>query len=192
MKYTTTELLLFAVTIFFSATSFAHHNTNTEFGWFEEPTLTFQGKIVRVSWGNPHVAIDVESLGGEIPAGEKLRLLSHPINVMDTHGLPGDDYVVGQTLRVTGWRHRGGQPLIWLRALQVEDGPNKSFMRYSDMQDIANGVLEEKQIVPAANVNGSSPARAGTEAVAKLKAMGLIDADGLMIWPANQETTGLE
>jgi hypothetical protein len=38
-------------------------------------------------------------------------------------------------------------------------------------------------IVPAANLNGSAPERAGAETVEKLRAMGLLDANGLMIWP---------
>ena len=64
---------------------YAHHNTNTEFAWFDTPAVTFEGKIVRIAWGNPHVSIDVESTGGDIPAGEKWRLVSHPINITVQH-----------------------------------------------------------------------------------------------------------
>jgi hypothetical protein len=38
-------------------------------------------------------------------------------------------------------------------------------------------------IQPAANLNGSPPERAGADTVARLEAMGLIDDEGLMIWP---------
>jgi hypothetical protein len=38
-------------------------------------------------------------------------------------------------------------------------------------------------IVPAANLNGSPPERAGPETVSKLSEMGLLDEDGMMIWP---------
>jgi hypothetical protein len=38
-------------------------------------------------------------------------------------------------------------------------------------------------IKPAANLNGSPPERAGLETVEKLREMGLIDADGRMVWP---------
>jgi hypothetical protein len=44
-------------------------------------------------------------------------------------------------------------------------------------------VFESLHIQPAANLNGSPPARAGAETVAKLEEMGLIDESGLMIWP---------
>jgi hypothetical protein len=39
-------------------------------------------------------------------------------------------------------------------------------------------------IVPAANLSGSPSARAGEAYVAKLREMGLLDADDNMIWPA--------
>ena len=76
-----------------------------------------------------------------------------------------------------------GAPQIWPRAIQVNDGPMKSNLRFTDMIDIAKGVFESMHIQPAANLNGSPPARAGEETVAKLKQLGLIDEKGLMIWP---------
>jgi len=51
------------------------------------------------------------------------------------------------------------------------------------MIDIAKGVFEDMNIVPAANLNGSPPERAGADTVRKLAEMGLLDDDGLMIWP---------
>jgi hypothetical protein len=42
-------------------------------------------------------------------------------------------------------------------------------------------------IVPAANLNGSPPERAGADTVAKLAEMGLLDDKGLMIWPPPAE-----
>ena len=59
----------------------------------------------------------------------------------------------------------------------------KSNLRFTDMIDIAKGTFAEMGIRPAANLNGSPPERAGPETVAKLREMGLIDQDGLMIWP---------
>jgi hypothetical protein len=51
------------------------------------------------------------------------------------------------------------------------------------MIDIAEGRFETMGIKPAANLNGSPPERAGLETVEKLREMGLIDADGRMVWP---------
>jgi hypothetical protein len=171
---------LFSLTIFLLPFSslYAHHNTHSEFGWFDTPTMSFEGKIVKIAWGNPHVAIDVEN-----SVGEKWRLVSHPINVTNTHGFKKEQFAVGDTLKVIGWKHLRGKPLIWLRAIQNGDGPMLSIMRFSDMQDIANGTLEQLNITPAASLAGSSPQRAGPEAVKKLGEMGLLDDEGLVIWP---------
>ena len=73
--------------------------------------------------------------------------------------------------------------MIWPRAIQVNDGPMRSNLRFTDMIDIAKGVFENMNIVPAANLNGSAPQRAGAETVERLAEMGLLDADGMMIWP---------
>ena len=73
--------------------------------------------------------------------------------------------------------------MIWPRAIQINDGPMKSNLRFTDMIDIAKGTFEDMGIQPAANLNGSPPQRAGADTVAKLEEMGLINEDGLMIWP---------
>jgi hypothetical protein len=44
-------------------------------------------------------------------------------------------------------------------------------------------VFEDMNIVPAANLNGSAPERAGADTVEKLREMGLLDEKGMMIWP---------
>ena len=64
---------------------------------------------------------------------------------------------------------------LWPRALQVNDGPMKSNLRYTDMIDIGNGTFAALGIQPAANLNGSAPIRAGTATVKKLGEMGLLD-----------------
>ena len=163
----------------------AHHNTQTEFGWFDEETKYAEGEIKRIRWGNPHVMVDVEitSSEGDFTAGESWRLISHPVAIMTAHGFDGSEFAVGDSLKFHGHAHLRDHPLLWLRAVQVNDGPMRSSMRFNDMIDIANGVFEAKNMLPAANTSGSPPGRAGAENVEKLRAMGLIDDDGLMIWP---------
>ncbi len=51
------------------------------------------------------------------------------------------------------------------------------------MIDIASGVFDSLDIIAPLNLNGSPSARAGEETVKKLGEMGLLDDDGLMIWP---------
>lgn len=80
----------------------AHHNTQAEFGAFGSESTYIEANIVRISWGNPHVMINVEATGGELPVGERLRLVSHPINIAYDHGFVAADFAVGDCLRIYG------------------------------------------------------------------------------------------
>ncbi len=166
------------------AAVFGHHNTQSEFGAFDTDTVYVEGTISRVVWGNPHIAIEMVVTGGAIPAGEKWRVASHPVSVQVAHGFAKEDFAEGDTIRVHGWKHLRGLPQVWPRALQINDGPMRSNMRFTDMIDIAKGTFASMNMVPAANLNGSPSARAGEEYVGKLREMGLLDAEGNMIWPA--------
>ncbi|HEX7082393.1 MAG TPA: DUF6152 family protein [Gammaproteobacteria bacterium] len=166
-----------------AAAAEAHHDSQAEFGPFGSPTIYVEGRIVRINWANPHISIDMETTGGELPAGQKWRIVSHPIRIMEEYGFKREDFEVGDTLKLLAWTHVRGQPLIWPRAIQVNDGPLRSNLRFTDMIDIANGVFESLHIQPAANLNGSPAGRAGPETVSKLEAMGLLDEQGRMIWP---------
>jgi len=161
----------------------AHHNSQAEFGAFGSNTIAVEGTIVNVNWANPHISIDIRTTGGELPAGQNWRLVSHPVQIMNEYGFVREEFNVGDRVKLLGWKNVRGAPQIWPRAIQVNDGPMKSNLRFTDMIDIAKGVFESMHIQPAANLNGSPPARAGEETVAKLKEMGLIDEKGLMIWP---------
>ena len=173
-------VVLFAVA---TSTSRAHHNSQAEYGPFGSETMNVEGTIVNIRWANPHVSFDMETTGGDIPAGEKWRFESHPINIMIAYGFAREDFDVGDNVTIIGWKSLRGAPMIWPRAVQVNDGPMRSNLRFTDMIDIANGVFVDMNIVPAANLNGSPPERSGPESVRKLSEMGLLDDDGLMIWP---------
>ena len=161
----------------------AHPNTQAEFAAFGAPTIYVEGTIVDIHWANPHIGIDMQTTGGEVPAGQKWRLLSHPIRIMQDYGFAKEDFAVGDIVKLHGWTHNRNQPLMWPRAIQINDGPMRSNLRFTDMIDIANDVFEEKNFQPPANLNGSPPQRDGAEVVEKLREMGLLDEDGLMIWP---------
>jgi len=175
--------LLFTLTVLTSAGLQAHHNSQAEFGPFGSATITVERTIVDIDWANPHIGIDIQTTGGDLPAGKNWRLVSHPVQIMIDYGFQREEFAVGDHVKVIGWTNLRGAPQIWPRAIQVNDGPMKSNLRFTDMIDIAKGVFESMNIQPAANLNGSPPQRSGSETVAKLNEMGLIDADGLMIWP---------
>jgi hypothetical protein len=168
---------------FGTAALHAHHNSQAEYGPFGSQTMYVEGEILRVNWSNPHVAFDMVTTGGDIPAGENWRFESHPIRIMIAYGFEREEFNVGDQVRIIGWKNVRGAPMIWPRAIQINDGPMKSNLRFTDMIDIAKGTFADMGIVPAANLNGSPPQRAGEETVARLAEMGLLDEEGLMIWP---------
>ncbi len=161
----------------------AHHNSEAEYGAFASGTVYVEGRIVAIRWSNPHIGIDIVTTGGELPAGRHWRLESHPTRIMEQYGFKQADFAIGDRVKLFAWKNVRNQPLMWPRAIQVNDGPMRSNLRFRDMIDIANGTFASEHIQPAANLNGSAPERAGAETVKKLRAMGLIDERGLMIWP---------
>jgi hypothetical protein len=183
LKGAAPKLLIAAALALQAAGAHAHHNSQAEFGAFGSKTIAVEGTIVNINWANPHISIDIRTTGGELPAGQNWRLVSHPVQIMNEYGFVREEFAVGDHVRLLGWKNVRGAPQIWPRAIQVNDGPLKSNLRFTDMIDIAKGTFESLHIQPAANLNGSPPARAGEDTVAKLKAMGLIDEKGLMIWP---------
>lgn len=180
-------ILLFSLLSTIATTiSFAHHNTQSEYGAFDSQTVYVEGTIGRVHWGNPHIAIDLTVTGGDLPAGEEWRVNSHPIQIQIDHGFGKEDFITGKPLKLWAWKNLHGDPTLWPRAMQIEGGPMQSNMRFTDMIDIAKGTFASLNIVPAANLNGSPSARAGETYVAKLREMGLLDAEDRMMWPAPQ------
>ena len=163
------------------APALGHHNSQAEFGPFASPTIYVEGRIVKVNWANPHVSFDIETTGGEIPAGQHWRLESHPIRIMEEYGFKQSDFNVGDTVKLRTWTHVRKQPLMWPRDISINGGPLRSNLRFTDMIDIANGTFASLGIEAPLNLNGSPPERAGAEVVAKLREMGLLDENGLMI-----------
>jgi hypothetical protein len=176
---------MFVLTVAFLAavSASAHHSSQAEFGPFASPTTDVEARIVAINWGNPHISMDLAITGGTLPVGEHWRLVTHPVRIMEEYGFQRGDFAVGDTLKLKTWLHVRKQPLMWPRAIQVNDGPMRSNLRFTDMIDIASGVFDSLDIVAPLNLNGSPPARAGDETVKKLAEMGLLDANGLMIWP---------
>ena len=164
----------------------AHHNTQAEYGPFGSDFITVDGTVTDIRWGNPHVQIEIGVTGGDLPEseiGKTWVVNSHPINVMIAYGFQKEEFAVGDRLHLLTWRHVRGINHLWPRAIQVNDGPLKSNLRYTDMIDIAEGTFTALGITPAANLNGSSPQRSGAATVRRLREQGFLDAEGNMVWP---------
>jgi len=183
MKKTVIFLSLLAL---FSLQGMAHHNTQAEYGAFGSEFITVDGIIRDIHWANPHIQVSLEVTGGGLPASETGKtwvMNSHPINIMIAYGFTKEEFQIGDRVHLLTWRHVRGINHLWPRAIQVNDGPLKSNLRYTDMIDIADGSFDALGITPAANLNGSSPQRSGLETVRKLEDLGYLDAEGNMIWP---------
>ncbi len=68
--------------ILVAAPVWAHHSVPAEYGSSAIPTHYIEGQIKSVTWGNPHIFLNITTTGGEISPGENWRLTTHPINVM--------------------------------------------------------------------------------------------------------------
>lgn len=188
MRIVASIITLFTA-ILCSSAGWAHHNTQAEYGPFGSNFIRVEGTVTDIKWGNPHVAFQITVTGGDLPAdqiGQTWQVNSHPINVMLAYGFTKEEFAVGDKLSLLTWRHVRSTKHLWPRAIQVNDRPMKSNLRYTDMIDIANGTFAALNIEPAANLNGSAPIRAGADTVEKLGAMGLLDSEGNMIWPPRQ------
>ena len=166
-----------------SSMGWAHHNTQSEFGAFTSGTTYVEGIIESVQWGNPHIMLQIEITGGDLPLGEKWRVSSHPAQVQEEYEIYKSDFAVGDSLKLHAWIHLRGLPMMWPRAMQVNDGPMRSNLRFADMSDIAKGIYATRGIDAPPHLNGAPPGRAGQETVDRLNALGYLDSEGLMIWP---------
>ena len=77
----------------------AHHNSQAEFGAYGSNTIAVEGTIVDIHWSNPHISIDIRTTGGELPAGQNWRLVSHPVQIMNAYGFVREEFAVGDSVK---------------------------------------------------------------------------------------------
>ena len=150
------------------------------------PTSYFEGKIVKIGWGNPHIFMNIEITGGDVEAGQNWQLFSHPVHIMqNTYGFSKDDFKVGDSLKVIGWKHLRGYPALQTRAIQINDGPMRSTLRFADMREIVSGKYKTNNVLVAPTLDGSNPVRSGPETVKGLRKLGLLDDKGMLKLPSS-------
>ena len=171
--------------VFAFAAAEAHHSVLSEFGDHGRLTSFMEGEVVSISWRNPHVNLDIRITSGDgVEPGTKWRVTTHPTHILDeVYGFRRDQFAVGDVIRMHGWKQIHGQLVFQPRALQINDGPMRSLRNSADGCDIAAGQLIEKGIGPSRSLDGSSPGRAGQEAVDALREMGYLDQDNLIRLP---------
>lgn len=187
--------LLLVLLVLLGNAALAHHSVPGEFGDSSRPTTYMEGELVKIIWRNPHIFLNIRTISGDgVEAGENWRVTSHPTHIMDeTYDFRADQFAVGDIIKMHGWKHLRGQPLFHPRALQVNDGPMRSLLRFADARDIVAGTLLDKGIVPTKTLDGSNPGRAGQETVDALREMGFLDENNLIRLPEEfKQAAGME
>jgi hypothetical protein len=96
----------------------AHHG---QAGAYElDQTTRLQGVVKEVRWGNPHVIVAVDVKGAQGVEQWAIELSS--INTMEEAGAKREAIATGDTIVVTGHRHKNEKLLILPRSIQKPDG----------------------------------------------------------------------
>lgn len=119
MKISATWLVVAgAVLVLLPSRVLAHHG---EAGAYElGDTITLQGVVREVRWGNPHVMVlfDVKGAGGVEPWSIELS----SINTMEQNGAKREALSTGDQIVVTGHRRKDTKLLILPRTIKKPDG----------------------------------------------------------------------
>ncbi|MFP6829440.1 MAG: DUF6152 family protein [Gammaproteobacteria bacterium] len=97
----------------------AHHASNVGYDW--DNITELEGEITAVIWRNPHVRIDLSSVG-EDGERELWELESAGINIVQRLGVGSDDINVGDRVRVAGAPNRRGETKMFIANALLPDG----------------------------------------------------------------------
>ena len=96
----------------------AHHGEAGAYTLNE--TMTLEGVVREVRWGNPHVMVDLDVTGANGVEQWAIELSS--ITTMEQGGVARDALKTGDRIVVSGHRHRTTKLLILPRSIQKPDG----------------------------------------------------------------------
>jgi hypothetical protein len=104
------------VAVLASAVAQAHHGITTKFD--PEQTATFEGRVSRVDWANPHVHLflQVDDNGQELPWYVELE----SPKILELNGWTEDTVQPGQLLKIEGPRARDGSRQVWGSSVQLD------------------------------------------------------------------------
>ena len=91
------------------APAFAHHSVSAEFDTTK--TITFNGKVKEVNWGNPHIYTSVEAPDPDSGKMTVFRVEGAAPNALFRQGWRKDTLKIGQAVKVTGNRAKNPESL---------------------------------------------------------------------------------
>lgn len=112
--------IFFAVVLIFGALPvWAHHSFASEFDINKSVTLV--GTLTKLDWVNPHgfIFIDVKGSDGKVV---NWAVETGGPNALLRRGVRKDDFVLGSTLTVKGYRAKSGLPVANGRTITLANG----------------------------------------------------------------------
>jgi len=99
----------------------AHHSTSAEFDMTKKMTLS--GKLTKVDWINPHIAVEVEAKGADGKV-ESWRMESSPPAWFKRVGVNRSDFTraLGQNVTIEGVRAKNGTLYGYMQKVTFADG----------------------------------------------------------------------